>query len=650
MLRGKTGMKESVKKYFKYVKFVWLPVLALMAGILGEIIYNLPIEKQNDFQYMAADQIEPQDFSLQEDGRYVSSGQKASLTIRFEKQYVDKFYYEYSYGDALECDIDIKEYISDDNIVNRTIHDSNNYILCSSTVNIRAVTDQITIRLPEDVPDVTIYNIALNNTRNYSFYRIGFVTLAAFFLLSLLLVLYKKIAVKLEVVFLVIIMSVGMLAIMAMPSHKVGFDEEIHFGRAYFFADTLAGKDEIAFPAGIKDLIYPSIRNWPYHLPQSEQEQKAENEYWNETINYMDKSGEGWETDGGYSLNLYTFSYIFQWLMLKLGMLLHLPFTIVYKMGRMGNLFLYSTVIYFAIRHLKTGKALMLATALMPTALMSSLTYTYDAWVNAFSMLGISYLLMEWMDRDRKISYKNVAIFTVAFVLASLPKPVYIPMIILACFFPKEKFRTKKESSIFRGAVFLVMLLMLSTFMLPAISNPQSMGGDARGGDTSVAGQLSNIFSHPLFYTKLLLKSISDTFFGFVFGSEGMSRMGHFMVIDRTVPAVILFMYTIMGATKRDYRKGLKVWEKGLAVFVSFGIMCLIWTALYLSYTPVGAGQINGVQGRYYFPVTILLFMAFRSKNLINDIPDHIHTVIVSGGSLFILLPVIYNTIIVQTF
>ena len=48
-----------------------------------------------------------------------------------------------------------------------------------------------------------------------------------------------------------------------------------------------------------------------------------------------------WVEDSNYTLDLSVLSYFPQWLMLKAGMLLGLPFSMVYRMGRMGNLILY---------------------------------------------------------------------------------------------------------------------------------------------------------------------------------------------------------------------------------------------------------------------------------------------------------------------
>ena len=77
-------------------------------------------------------------------------------------------------------------------------------------------------------------------------------------------------------------------------------------------------------------------------------------------------------------MKLYTFSYLPQALMIQLGRFLHLPFTWIYQLGRLGNLILYCGVIFLAIRKIPFGKRIMMVLALMPTAMFSAVTYTYD--------------------------------------------------------------------------------------------------------------------------------------------------------------------------------------------------------------------------------------------------------------------------------
>ena len=75
--------------------------------------------------------------------------------------------------------------------------------------------------------------------------------------------------------------------------------------------------------------------------------------------------------------------------------------------------------------------------------------------------------------------------------------------------------------------------------------------------------------------------------------------IGYFVVL-----LTMLFTFvTDFGMTEKIYDAQMKrkifimkIWN---AVLI-FGTACLIWTALYLDFTPVGSMVINGVSPRYY--------------------------------------------------
>ena len=49
------------------------------------------------------------------------------------------------------------------------------------------------------------------------------------------------------------------------------------------------------------------------------------------------------------------------------------------------------------------------------------------------------------------------------------------------------------------------------------------------------------------------------------------------------------------------------------------GIVALIWTALYLSFTAVGSSRILGVQGRYYIPLFLLAAAILSPRHIKNE-------------------------------
>lgn len=643
-----------VKKFYKKQrKILLIVVVSLLCGILMEGLYNLPVKKQKDYQYVPIENIEMDNFYLVEGSKFVTHGGQATLTIPIEKQFVDKFTYsfEYDHVNAMECDLEISYYdVFAKEPLTEVIHDTNNYVLKESTVNIRKNVDKIVLKMGEGSSPVCISRIAVNNTENISINRFLFVVVIAFVVQILIMAWKSKEGICLEKLFLIIILGIGSVSIFSMPSHKVGFDEEIHFFRAYFMGDVIAGKEELQYPAGVEELTTTILTNWPYHLHGSEEEMKEENIYRDTLGDYKNNNPQVAQikkenSSGG----LYTISYIFSWIMIKLGMLLGLPFVMVFRMGRMGNLLLYAIVTYCAIAHVKVGKRVLFMLALMPTSVMAAITYSYDAWVNAFCFLGFAYLSEEWLSRERKISYKNCVIFAVAFILASLPKAVYIPLILLAFLFPKTKFRSKKEKIIFKTIIGVIFVIMMGTFMLSAVTNPAQLEGDSRGGATNGGQQLAFIFSHPAYYTTLLLRSIKESFFSYTIGLDGLARMGHFSQQANFSLIMIVMVYTAL----TDYRSDEEYpvwWQRVSVLMIGFGVLCLVWTALYISFTPVGLDQINGVQGRYYLPVTIWILWALRNKKIQLHLSQTKDRVILTGLSLLILLPIIYTNIIARCF
>ncbi|MGI6010596.1 MAG: DUF2142 domain-containing protein [Ruminococcus sp.] len=640
--------KHPNKKAEVIIRLLLQLCLVAAVGALAEFMYNLPVKKEKDYQYLEESQIETEGFKLQ-DGVYVSTKGGASLTLEFEEQYVDKLYYEFEYEGQLHATIYVGDYQKEDSSDSRLIEDHNNHLAGSSTVNIRHKTDKIIIQMPEDAEHVNIRAVALNNTGNYSLGRFLFVCTAAGMVLLVYHLFHNSRFWKPERIFLVIAASVGGLLIITLPAHKVGMDEEIHFGRAYYLFDTFAGKDTVTVPPLMNDLITASMNNWPGSIPQSEEEQKEEDQFWNTHLSWASSNPSTEYQQENYKVQLYSFSYIPQAVMIQIGRLLHLDFTAIYRLGRLGNLLLYCGVIYLAIRKIPFGKRLMMVMALMPTAMFSAVTYTYDTTVTAFTFLGIAYLVPELLDDGKKISWKNCVIFVLSFVIASLPKPVYIPMLLLALFIPSSRFSSKKAHRLFQVGIGAVFLMMLSTFALEPLLNA-NQAGDARGGDTSVGRQLRYIFAHPFAYVGLLLSSLREKFFSFTFGYEALGQMGHLKGNEEMISAAMMTAGVVLTDKREGEEQDMSLLQKGGALILCFVTLCLIWTALYLSFTPVGADTIRGVQGRYYLPVTMMGLLALRTKVVVNRMSGRIDQALVTALSVLLLLTCVYGSVICNTF
>lgn len=284
---------------------------------------------------------------------------------------------------------------------------------------------------------------------------------------------------------------------------------------------------------------------------------------------------------------------------LRVGKFLNFPFEYAYALGKLANLFIYSIVTFFAIRKLKTGKMILTVIALFPTAIFLAANYAYDFWVTGFIMLGFAYFFSEMQQPNKKIKFKDTVIMCGAFAFALLPKSIYFPIMLVPFFMKRKKIWNKKKyyGICFAAIVFVIIVLIVEFF------GNVSTGGDVRGGaDVNTSRQIGFILSNPLEYTKILLKFLSEylsipTMKQYIthFANMGMGIMFY-------IPVALLM---ITAATdKNDFDKYTsKVWLKLIIGLLCFGCACLVATALYIAFTPVGLDTINGCQPRYILPL-----------------------------------------------
>ena len=206
-----------------------------------------------------------------------------------------------------------------------------------------------------------------------------------------------------------------------------------------------------------------------------------------------------------------------------------------------------------------------------------------------------------------------------------------------------------------KAGIVVVFLVLMSTFVLPTIISP-SAEGDLRGGTTSHAGQLSVIFSNPIGYAGLLLSTMWKYLFDFGIGTPSLDFMAYLGKGSLTIPIVIYLVTltltsenTVLKNDRKEWMsKGMTPLFKGVLYFLVFGVMCLIWTSMYLSYTEVGKTVMAGVQGRYYIPLLFPVLFAL-SLNKVNVSWNKMrYSMICSIVSAFIIFYSIWEILISQ--
>ena len=190
----------------------------------------------------------------------------------------------------------------------------------------------------------------------------------------------------------------------------------------------------------------------------------------------------------------------------------------------------------------------------------------------------------------------------------------------------------------------------MSTFVFPTLISPDA-GGDARGGDTSVATQISYVFGQPVAYAIVLLKNMGETFLPFVF-SNTVDNFAYCGAV--TFP----FLYTalLVGVTLTDtYHSGgpgkceFTIKSRAVVLFFIFATMSLIWTALYLSFTEVGETVIATVERCVYLPFLFLLYMCFRTGKIQNRLKEENYQMAVMFLACGLLMTNIFDIFILRS-
>lgn len=609
----KIRLKQALQQH-KWASVVLICIALLLLSLFIEVIvfqfrvFRLPSE-QRSLQNISLQNVQGEGISIQ-DGAIYTKDMESSFTLHLSGQYVNKIIYSYTANESFTTEISFGGYGVYQQESDYIQRDSCSPLLSRSVENIGQRVEQMTFRLPEGV---SISNIQIDN--RLQIHPVRFVSvLIILSLITFLWIFRGFFGRKIEYGFLAVALGMGCIFLMSVPIGMASWDEQIHFKRAYdqsFPVETTWTQAATT----LADLQGPSMNNY-----RSWEEKQDWQDFYNSLHDYENPASVKAHSP---IIKYNELGYLPQSLMLMVGRLLGASFTLCFYLGRMGNLLMYALVCFWAIRKSKVFKRTMSLVLAMPTTLFLACSYTYDPSVTAFLTLGFVTVNNELITPKQRLTWQNAAIFIGAMLLGSFPKAVYIPLILLALLLPKTKFENNKQMYAFKAGIVFLCVIVMATFMMPTSMDSFS---DARGGDTSVSRQMSYIFSHPVGYVKVLAKNIIDRTIPALLGAESLFHLAYLgCITNYSLQAlyVVILIFTLCGEKRLpDGLVEWNWWKRGFSFVLYGGIICLIWTALYLSFTPVGAGTIAGVQPRYYIPLMIPIFYLFRTDRMYNTFKD----------------------------
>ncbi|MBB6698566.1 DUF2142 domain-containing protein [Clostridium algidicarnis] len=448
--------------------------------------------------------------------------------------------------------------------------------------------------------DVSFEKIYADNRLYLNFMRAGLIAISL--MVITYLILYKEIAFKkLNITFILICILFGSYIAIANP-FKYSWDESEHFVKAYYLSygifDVIK-KPPVSLPENFNYLLENPI-------PQTFREKVAYTKQFSES-DYPIK-----EYVNSTAKNYTSIPYLPAALGIWISRTLSLPFIYTLYFGRIFGLIGYIALCALAIKNAKIGKRLIFIIALMPTSLFLASSYSADSLTIAYSLVCTVQFINILCAPNKSVDLKQIVLLTASIILIIACKPTYAPFALFLLAIPHNKFKDKKQSYRYKISAFVLCVLVF-VFLMIYSQRFHEIFWPVPGlnPDEQIRYVLRNL---PIYFISFI-KSIFENLLGNIMGStvalaySGEIKGIYFMVIFVLMIAMILIDY-------EEECSYLKLPQKLALFFTAFCSWGLVYTALYVSFTPLGAIRADGVQARYIKPILFPMLLLFKNKNI----------------------------------
>ncbi len=291
---------------------------------------------------------------------------------------------------------------------------------------------------------------------------------------------------------------------------------------------------------------------------------------------------------------------------------------IFYLMGLSGLIFV-AACVWWSMKFLPEAKPLIFLLAMMPTFLVEAASTSADAVTFGVCLLGTAWLLSLRQSTERLSRGELVGLIILSIMLACC-KSVYGTILLLYFLMPRERvkhFWTLGAALLLLNLFLLAVWSWLSVEFLDAALYTNYYLGYT---DRNLAAQKVFVIENPMAFFVAMMNSLIK---------HGLHYLAHFVGMWGFLCNLMLppWFYISYGLTIIFFAlsNGLsfKLGERALLIFATSVSAIAFFLFDYLIWSAVGSEVIDGIQGRYFIPVALMIFGALsilppmRHKNLI---------------------------------
>lgn len=298
-------------------------------------------------------------------------------------------------------------------------------------------------------------------------------------------------------------------------------------------------------------------------------------------------------------------AYLPQTAGIALGRALHLSVISQLYMARMFAALSWIALIFFALRLLPVGKWFAAALSVTPVMLSLAASSSNDAITFGFCLLWLS-LVLYFRSKPESIGKWQLLGLTALALVLGLSKPPYGLFALLVFLIPSNSFRWPKITWYAKTGLCLVMLssLLLWTHYVIDIYIPTSASA-------STTEQLQHILHHPLQNIGALIGALvlPPASIGLIDQLVNPSTITNAHLPKFLIVVELLALLTILIASVQQSDGTLRtitVKCKIMIIFLLLAMSAGVAELVYLSFDPVAATTITGINARYFMPMLYL--------------------------------------------
>lgn len=310
-------------------------------------------------------------------------------------------------------------------------------------------------------------------------------------------------------------------------------------------------------------------------------------------------------------------------------------------LARLAGFLVWLIAMFYMIKHIPFGKWALLTIGLIPTMIYEAVTINADTMTTILVFALVTLILYLYKTRDylKPLDYALLAALCTA---VNLAKPGYfIVTALILILAPKVNNKGLKRYIPLVGIAALAIVPFLIWNLIVKDFSVQIPLQFRPGIAINAKDQIHHLVQHP----GDLISAFFLTNFTWISSSSTVSFIGAFGWGDYPLPVwmislgLFLLFFSLIYSSKDEYIYVIKDrFVRKYFLTVALTLFIFLELLLYLTWTPVGARRIDGVQGRYLIPLVALLIPVLQTNVLRLQGDGVLRARIIIGGTLVMLL------------